>query len=326
MKRTASRRVPNWFETCAAAIGSTIALIWAVDMLESMILTFGPKSGVATAERDAAPAPPAPPAATSRHASTASPMTRRLDTNIRSPFSRLRSTTDAVALFPAELSLGEEYMTEPAPAGRDRVWRFFGRSGISVRMPATPPSSRESVAPTGPKLDYLERLRRLQALTDVALAHLQLDPLLDALLERTRELLGADTCAVLMLDEDRKELVARAAVGLEEEVEQGVRIPVGRGFAGAVAASRRPVILDDVDHADVLNPILREKGIKSMLGVPLLVGGDPIGVLHVGTLVPRRFDDEDVELLQIAADRAAVAIDHARLYEAERRARERIER
>ena len=37
----------------------------------------------------------------------------------------------------------------------------------------------------------------------------------------------------------------------------------------AIAAQRRPVILHDVDHADVLNPILREKGIKSMLGVPL---------------------------------------------------------
>ena len=79
-----------------------------------------------------------------------------------------------------------------------------------------------------------------------------------------------------------EELVARAAVGIEEEVEQGVRIPVGRGFAGRVAAGRAPVILDDVDHADVLNPILREKGIKSLLGVPLLVRDEVIGVLHVG--------------------------------------------
>lgn len=84
-------------------------------------------------------------------------------------------------------------------------------------------------------------------------------------------MLDADTCAVLLLDEERQELVARAAVGIEEEVERGVRIPYGRGFAGRVVAERRPVILDDVDHADVLNPILREKGIKSLLGVPLLV-------------------------------------------------------
>ena len=46
------------------------------------------------------------------------------------------------------------------------------------------------------------------------------------------------------------------------------------------------MILDDVDHAHVLNPILRQKGIKSMLGVPLLVRTEVIGVLHVGTLTP----------------------------------------
>jgi signal transduction histidine kinase len=170
-----------------------------------------------------------------------------------------------------------------------------------------------------------ERLRRLQTITDAALAHLELDTLLDTLLERTREVLEVDTCAVLLLDEEANELVARAAVGLEEEVEQGVRIPVGRGFAGRVAAERQPVVLDDVDHADVLNPILHQKGIKSMLGVPLIAAGDVLGVLHVGSLTHRLFGVGDVELLQLAGDRAAIAIEHARVYEAERRARRRLE-
>jgi two-component system sensor histidine kinase MtrB len=75
------------------------------------------------------------------------------------------------------------------------------------------------------------------------------------------------------------------------------------------------VVLDDVEHADVLNPLLREKGLKSMLGVPLLVGGEPIGVLHVGTLVPRRFDAGDVELLQLVAERVALAIERARVHQ-----------
>jgi signal transduction histidine kinase len=170
-----------------------------------------------------------------------------------------------------------------------------------------------------------ERLRRLQALTDAALGELEADDLLDTLLQHTRELLEVDTCAALLLDEGGKELVARAAVGIEEEVEQGVRIPVGGGFAGRVAADRRPMIIEDVDHADVLNPILREKGIKSLLGAPLVVHGDVIGVLHVGTLTPRHFVDADVELLQLAADRIAIAIERARMYQAERSARRRLE-
>ena len=170
-----------------------------------------------------------------------------------------------------------------------------------------------------------DRLRQLQALTDAALAHLELDALLAALLARTREILDVDTCAVLLLDPGANELVARAAVGIEEEVEQGVRIPVGKGFAGRIAANREPVILDDLDHADIVNPLLREKRIKSMLGVPLIVERRVIGVLHVGSLVRRTFETADVELLQFAADRAAIAIEHARLYEAEQAARRRIE-
>jgi len=160
-----------------------------------------------------------------------------------------------------------------------------------------------------------ERLRRLQSLTDAALAHLELEQLLGALLERTREMLSVDTCAVLLLDEQAGELVTRAAVGLEEKVEQGVRIPLGQGFAGRVAAQREPVILDDVDHAHVLNPLLHQKGIKSMLGVPLLVGGEAIGVLHVGTLVHRHFTEADTELLQLVAERVALAIERARLHQ-----------
>src|SRR6185312_8330093 len=136
-----------------------------------------------------------------------------------------------------------------------------------------------------------------------------LDELLSTLLDRIRTLLDVDTAAVLLLEDGEDELVARAAVGIEEEVEQGVRIPIGVGFAGRVAAEREPVILDDVDHADVRNPILREKGVKSLLGVPLLARGVVIGVLHVGSLTPRRFTEEEATLLRLAADRAAAGIE-----------------
>ena len=159
-----------------------------------------------------------------------------------------------------------------------------------------------------------QRLRRLQLVTDAALAHLRLDDLLAALLERTQALLEVDTVAILLLDPERGELVARAAVGIEEEVEQGVRIPLGAGFAGRIAAERRPLFLPDDDHADVLNPLLRATGIKSLLGVPLLVHGDVLGVLHVGNLAPRDFTLDETELLQLVAERAALAIEKARLH------------
>jgi signal transduction histidine kinase len=165
------------------------------------------------------------------------------------------------------------------------------------------------------RLDAADVLARLQLVSDVALAHLSLDDLLDELLSRVRDALDADTCAVLMYDEATSELVARAAKGIEEEVEAGVRIPLGRGFAGRIAAERRPIIVPDVDHSFVLNPILREKGIKSLLGAPLLVGDYVHGVIHVGTLTPRDFDADDIELLQVVAQRVALAIDRALVHE-----------
>ena len=169
---------------------------------------------------------------------------------------------------------------------------------------------------TAPKpISPYERLRRLQTVADTALGHLSLDDLLDELLDRIREALDADTCAVLLLDEPRRELVARAAKGIEEEVEQGVRIPLGKGFAGRVAAERRAVVVPDVDHSEVLNPILREKGIRSLLGAPLLARERVLGVLHVGTLQPREFTQDDIELLQLVAARVAVALERTLIHE-----------
>jgi anti-sigma regulatory factor (Ser/Thr protein kinase)/putative methionine-R-sulfoxide reductase with GAF domain len=151
------------------------------------------------------------------------------------------------------------------------------------------------------------------------LAQLDLDELLDELLERVRELLAVDTAAVLLLDPSAQYLVATAARGIEEEVRQGVRIPLGKGFAGRIAAEKRAVFLDRIDHTTVLNPILQDKGIRSLLGVPLLVGGAVLGVLHVGTLTPHRFSADDIGLLQMVADRIALAV-HARTSQVERAA------
>lgn len=152
-----------------------------------------------------------------------------------------------------------------------------------------------------------ERLRRLEALTDAALSRLDVSDLLDELLERVRDLLGADTAAILLLDPHARQLVATAAKGLEDEVRRGIRIPVGQGFAGRVAQSRQPVLITDLTPADVISPMLVDKGIRSLLGVPIFAAGEVIGVLHVGTLTPRQFSADDIGLLELAADRAGGA-------------------
>ncbi len=166
-----------------------------------------------------------------------------------------------------------------------------------------------------------KRLEALQKVTASTLTHLSLDELLSESLKRIREVLNVDTVAILLLRTEGDELVAWAAQGSEEEVELGVRIPIGKGFAGRIVAEGRPIIINDVSQADVFNPLLREKGIKSLVGVPLLVEGRPTGVLHAGKLEFAHFTEEDVRLLQLAAERIALAIENARLYQVEKNAR-----
>jgi anti-anti-sigma factor len=175
--------------------------------------------------------------------------------------------------------------------------------GRVERENATGPAQRPAALP-----GWAEKLRDIQSITDAALSALDPPALLEALVGRVKDALQADTAAVLLLDRPSGQLVATAASGLEEEVRQGVRIPLGRGFAGRIAAEDRPVILAEVDHTKVVNPILLDKGIRSLMGAPLRAGGVVIGVLHVGTLTPRAFTSDDSDLLQVAADRAALAV------------------
>jgi sigma-B regulation protein RsbU (phosphoserine phosphatase) len=151
------------------------------------------------------------------------------------------------------------------------------------------------------------RLRVLEAVTDTALMALDLDKLLDALLARVRDLFEVDTATVLLVDPSGEFLMARAAAGIDEEVYQGVRVPVGRGFAGRVAKSREPVQIGHVDHSTVVNPLLWERGLHSMLGVPIVAQDVLAGVLHVGSTLRRHFTDNEVDLLQLVADRIAMA-------------------
>ena len=110
-----------------------------------------------------------------------------------------------------------------------------------------------------------------------------------------------------MLDVHARQLIATAAKGLEDEVRQGFRVSVGRGFAGRVAQVRQPVMIAEVAPGDVVSPILLEQGITSLLGVPMLAGNTLVGVLHVGSRTPRVFTADDVHLLQLVADRASLA-------------------
>ena len=183
--------------------------------------------------------------------------------------------------------------------------------------------NEHSVQPAGGPAE--NRLLRLEAITETALSHLELEQLLDELLERIRDLLDADTAVMLLVDEERDALVPRAIKGFDAELQVPVAIPIGQGFAGRVAAERATVVIDDIEQAEIVNPVLRAVGIRSLIGVPLLHLGKLIGVVHAGAYRPGYFSPDDGLLLQLVADRVAMAITQSRLYEAEREARREAE-
>jgi sigma-B regulation protein RsbU (phosphoserine phosphatase) len=122
------------------------------------------------------------------------------------------------------------------------------------------------------------------------------------LLTSVRESLAADTAVMLLVDATGAVLEPFASSGLDVTLRTGARVPVGQGFAGAIAGSGQPLVLDDIDTGDVVNPMLRRRGIRSLLGVPLVRDGSVFGVLHVGTLARRSFTPDDVRRLVELAD------------------------
>jgi two-component system phosphate regulon sensor histidine kinase PhoR len=168
--------------------------------------------------------------------------------------------------------------------------------------------------------------RRLERVTEATLTHLSFDDLLHELLERLVELLGADTAAIFRVDEGADVLSVRATIGLEEGAENAdATVPIGRGISGRVAATRQPVVVGDTEAVELVNAALPARGVHSLIAVPLLVEGRTIGVLRIGSAERDRFTDDDTRVLELAADRIALAVNQSALHAAAARANERLE-
>jgi serine phosphatase RsbU (regulator of sigma subunit)/DNA-binding response OmpR family regulator/anti-sigma regulatory factor (Ser/Thr protein kinase) len=154
-------------------------------------------------------------------------------------------------------------------------------------------------------------VRKLQIVSDAALAHLELDQLLAEILERARMLFDADAAGILLREDDGDALSLRATHG-EPVLPSGGEIAFGQGALGRVASERRPALLDAAEVQSPPNGLAAT--IDSLLVVPLVASGRVIGVLYLGARRDREFGSEELELLALAAERVAVAIEHAQRF------------
>lgn len=172
-----------------------------------------------------------------------------------------------------------------------------------------------------------QRLEAVQRITDVALGSLDFDELVQELLRRTADVLSADTAAIVLHEEGESEAIVYQVAGSVEAGLQTSRWPVAPGgMSERVVEGGRPAAAEDVaaEGPEAAHPL--GDAVTSVLGVPLVVAGRPIGALHIGTLFTRRFTPEDTALLGLAADRAALAIERVRMFQREHAIAQELQR
>jgi PAS domain S-box-containing protein len=157
---------------------------------------------------------------------------------------------------------------------------------------------------------------KLQQVTEAALEHLELRDLLDVLVERLCEVFAADLVRILLQDhEDDRLYVVGAAAGLEG-VEPGTPVEI-RDVLTDVVTANRPVTLQELPSGEGLDEMMAAAGVGSLMAAPLVIKGRLAGVVEVAMRSARPFTLEDESLLILMADRAGLAIEHARAYQRE---------
>ncbi|WP_375771520.1 PAS domain S-box protein [Archangium gephyra] len=162
----------------------------------------------------------------------------------------------------------------------------------------------------------------LDRISEAALGTEDLDTFLERLLRVVLETTEAVDSVTLLLREGEV-LRARASVGLEQEVATGFQLRVGEGFSGKIAAERRPLEVRSA-AADPLvrSEALRRRGTRALYGVPLITGGEVVGVAHMGSITAFEFSNEDKLLFRAMVSRASALLVQTRLASREREARE----
>lgn len=168
-------------------------------------------------------------------------------------------------------------------------------------------------------------LEALQWVTDPSLARQGLEDLLQCLLERMVAIMGAHAGAILLLDPQRHELVLRKALGVSAEQAVGFRVRLGEDFAGRVAAHNTVLwVRNAQDDPSVSSPYIQRSQVRGVIGAPMRIEREVIGVVQVDFIEAKEFTPQDERLLEVVAERAALAIHQERLLENAQEERNRL--
>src|ERR1700689_3541916 len=155
-------------------------------------------------------------------------------------------------------------------------------------------------------LDFLLEVSRITAET------LDLDKLLENVALIVKEVVPYDLFAILLWTERSQGLSIRYSIGHREEVVRSMVIPLKEGITGTAAATRTPVLVDDVTKDPrYLNAL---DAVRSELAVPMMARGKLVGVLDLQSTRVKTYNEQDRSLMRLIAARVAASIENARLY------------
>ncbi len=168
-----------------------------------------------------------------------------------------------------------------------------------------------------------ERRQALEALyraDEELYRYLDTDRVLQALVDVAIDILEVEKSATMIWDESREKLVPHSARGFRISPRAPIAFDLGEGLIGQAAGSGEMVVVEDAHrHAGVARQITDPEGICSFVHVPIKINSKIFGVFNVSYTQPHRFSVQDRRLLTALSQRAALAIENARLHEQARK-------
>src|SRR5215470_14000598 len=162
---------------------------------------------------------------------------------------------------------------------------------------------------------------RLYEITSQLASNLEVDRVLDLITAKTIEFLGGDASGLYTYDESRGGLTFHRGIHLDPELTRDLVLTPGEGVAGRAFQEQRPVWTVDrlgdpsIQYSPGADAIIHAKAPRAYLAVPILGRGEVYGVLVDYFFEPHEFTREEIQLLSILADHAAIAIEKIRLFQ-----------
>jgi len=154
-----------------------------------------------------------------------------------------------------------------------------------------------------------------------------LEEILNLIVVVTAEMLNSKICSIMLLDKKGKELVIKATQSLSEDYKKKPGVKIDSSISGEVLCTQKAMAVYDVreEKKYVYRDLAIKENLTSMLSVPMVVKNKSIGIVNVYTKKPHVFTQEEVNILQMVANQAAIAVENTKLMEESLKAKEALE-